>query len=111
MDCHWFCFFFQAEDGIRDLIVTGVQTCALPISPRRPEIAPYVVTKNVSVAAGGGFDRSQKVTGGADLKYGLTPNLTLDAKIGRASGRGRGEISGVAVSLKKKKHREDRLTE
>src|SRR2546421_7136561 len=29
--CHF--FFFQAEDGIRDLIVTGVQTCALPISP------------------------------------------------------------------------------
>src|SRR2546421_6017825 len=26
-----FFFFFQAEDGIRDLIVTGVQTCALPI--------------------------------------------------------------------------------
>src|SRR2546430_13493143 len=28
-------FFFQAEDGIRDLTVTGVQTCALPISQRR----------------------------------------------------------------------------
>src|SRR2546430_13056941 len=28
----WFFFFFQAEDGIRDLTVTGVQTCALPIS-------------------------------------------------------------------------------
>src|SRR5204862_4856451 len=27
-----FFFFFQAEDGIRDLYVTGVQTCALPIS-------------------------------------------------------------------------------
>src|SRR6266568_6798571 len=26
------CFFFQAEDGIRDGTVTGVQTCALPIS-------------------------------------------------------------------------------
>src|SRR5258706_2142621 len=26
------CFFFQAEDGIRDWSVTGVQTCALPIS-------------------------------------------------------------------------------
>ena len=26
-----FCFFFQAEDGIRDVAVTGVQTCALPI--------------------------------------------------------------------------------
>src|SRR5258708_38758204 len=26
------CFFFQAEDGIRDDLVTGVQTCALPIT-------------------------------------------------------------------------------
>src|SRR5260370_16696961 len=31
--CRWcFFFFFQAEDGIRDSSVTGVQTCALPIS-------------------------------------------------------------------------------
>src|SRR2546426_6803525 len=33
----WACcffFFFQAEDGIRDYKVTGVQTCALPISSR-----------------------------------------------------------------------------
>src|SRR5256885_3967409 len=29
------CFFFQAEDGIRDYKVTGVQTCALPIYRRR----------------------------------------------------------------------------
>src|SRR5437773_4661303 len=29
-----FFFFFQAEDGIRDRDVTGVQTCALPIFPR-----------------------------------------------------------------------------
>src|SRR5438034_6501027 len=28
---HFDCFFFQAEDGIRDHCVTGVQTCALPI--------------------------------------------------------------------------------
>src|SRR5438034_9269198 len=43
-----FSFFFQAEDGIRDHCVTGVQTCALPISPaahagepaRRPAPAP-----------------------------------------------------------------------
>src|SRR5216683_6567936 len=32
----FFFFFFQAEDGIRDLIVTGVQTCALPISLAGP---------------------------------------------------------------------------
>src|SRR2546422_6692470 len=30
-------FFFQAEDGIRDVAVTGVQTCALPISRERPD--------------------------------------------------------------------------
>src|SRR2546430_17236602 len=35
-------FFFQAEDGIRDLTVTGVQTCALPISRRvREDADPY----------------------------------------------------------------------
>src|SRR5688572_31580666 len=36
-------FFFQAEDGIRVLTVTGVQTCALPISPaHRPASAREV---------------------------------------------------------------------
>src|SRR2546430_12003383 len=37
-------FFFQAEDGIRDLTVTGVQTCALPIYLRgrgRPRESPF----------------------------------------------------------------------
>src|SRR5699024_11464557 len=37
------CFFFQAEDGIRDRNVTGVQTCALPISN---QIAPLSVFPN-----------------------------------------------------------------
>src|SRR5260221_10000578 len=32
LSCFFFFFFFQAEDGIRDHCVTGVQTCALPIS-------------------------------------------------------------------------------
>src|SRR5881396_2786754 len=59
--------------------LTGLE--GLP-SPRRPEVAPYVVSKNVSVPVGSSsFDRSQKVTAGADLKYGLTPNLTLDATV------------------------------
>src|SRR5205823_8158132 len=31
-------FFFQAEDGIRDKLVTGVQTCALPISLERQPV-------------------------------------------------------------------------
>src|SRR5207247_7470475 len=33
----YFFFFFQAEDGIRDPLVTGVQTCALPIYRREQE--------------------------------------------------------------------------
>src|SRR3712207_8521242 len=33
------CFLFQAEDGIRDIGVTGVQTCALPIWPRVDAVA------------------------------------------------------------------------
>src|SRR6266446_481731 len=32
LEVFFFVFFFQAEDGIRDYKVTGVQTCALPIS-------------------------------------------------------------------------------
>src|SRR6476660_9985304 len=35
MDCMFCFFFFQAEDGIRDDLVTGVQTCALPICRQR----------------------------------------------------------------------------
>src|SRR2546430_9935389 len=34
----WHLFFFQAEDGIRDLTVTGVQTCALPIFWPTPRV-------------------------------------------------------------------------
>src|SRR2546422_10934527 len=33
-------FFFQAEDGIRDVAVTGVQTCALPISELSVQLHP-----------------------------------------------------------------------
>src|SRR2546430_6153744 len=38
-----FFFFFQAEDGIRDLTVTGVQTCALPILGAPPVQGPQTV--------------------------------------------------------------------
>src|SRR6476469_10803460 len=37
-ECFFF-FFFQAEDGIRDTSVAGVQTCALPISGRRTSVS------------------------------------------------------------------------
>src|SRR2546429_1114896 len=40
MGSHCFSFFFQAEDGIRDVAVTGVQTCALPIWLDPGRVAP-----------------------------------------------------------------------
>src|SRR5256885_9784580 len=43
-----FSFFFQAEDGIRDYKVTGVQTCALPISP-----APGAATAHAQIGQWG----------------------------------------------------------
>src|SRR2546429_2435839 len=44
-------FFFQAEDGIRDVAVTGVQTCALPISlwVRRWRVARVAAVTQVSL--------------------------------------------------------------
>src|SRR5205085_8484357 len=48
---YFFFFFFQAEDGIRDLTVTGVQTCALPISGRINRTAGDVgVRRSVNAA-------------------------------------------------------------
>src|SRR2546427_3290082 len=45
-----FFFFFQAEDGIRDLTVTGVQTCALPICA---QMVKEVATKTSDLAGDG----------------------------------------------------------
>ena len=50
-------------------------------TPRRLEVTPYAVTKNVRVSENGGTAREQQITGGADVKYGLTSNLTVDATV------------------------------
>src|SRR6266853_1682661 len=57
-------FFFQAEDGIRDLTVTGVQTCALPISPPAARAAGHVDDR-VHAGAGwpGRLDRGRREPG------------------------------------------------
>src|SRR5437899_192499 len=72
--------FRNSQAGVSSQLGELVGLEGLP-SPRQPEVAPYVVTKNISVPTGSAFDRSQKVTGGADLKYGITPALTLDATV------------------------------
>src|SRR5438046_10718569 len=52
VSCSLVFFFFQAEDGIRDWSVTGVQTCALPISqPPRPAAGPAATVPRPAPAA------------------------------------------------------------
>src|SRR2546427_8886097 len=57
-----FFFFFQAEDGIRDLTVTGVQTCALPISmPFLIEQGQRNLTKPVKLYAQLAIDSARSI--------------------------------------------------
>lgn len=58
--------------------LTGLSDLA---PPRRLELAPYLVTKNVSVAQGGGFGRDQQASIGADFKVAVASNLTLTGTV------------------------------
>src|SRR2546426_2136036 len=49
---HTVFFFFQAEDGIRDYKVTGVQTCALPISTASDSLRKETLSMQESLAVG-----------------------------------------------------------
>src|SRR5256886_10265202 len=79
-------FFFQAEDGIRDLTVTGVQTCALPISYRRGRAAEAVRLLSRACAAEPNNPDAMHQFAGAYLLGGrigpmrelLTPLVELD---------------------------------
>jgi len=58
--------------------LTGIRGIA---SPRRLEVAPYTVMNTANVPAGAGYEQRSMGTMGADVKYGLTSNLTLDATV------------------------------
>src|SRR5688500_20153277 len=93
MSC-MFLFFFQAEDGIRDYKVTGVQTCALPISA-----APDSTLRGIPFAILRAY--SFRVGGVAIVAAEL--GRTSSSEIGRASCRERVEISvGVESRIKKR---------
>src|SRR5690606_41193486 len=97
-------YFFQAEDGIRDYHVNGVQTCALPISEclRRPPDFRR---------APGAQSAGYLYLGDGDLFILQTPQAfgrifkfhrlmtAIKAQIGRASCRERDIVGSVAVSL------------
>src|SRR2546428_8467059 len=80
MLCLFLFFFFQAEDGIRDLIVTGVQTCALPIyapqglggrDPRPPPPRPALPPLSGCVAAALHLRRRRRRQRGQDRRRGV----------------------------------------
>src|SRR5690625_7578409 len=88
----WISFFFQAEDGIRDGHVTGVQTCALPISSARSGPPP---SSHQSALAPTSRRRATATTTAAvsTILVGVGELLGDPQfwKIGRASCRGREE--------------------
>src|SRR5206468_9197950 len=103
--------FFQAEDGIRDLIVTGVQTCALPICA-----ADDLGTRAVQVVGSTGLHLTDIAFSPDHKLYGVTfknfyrldpatghatsvGKLGVRGKIGRASCRERvaGEVGDGVV--------------
>src|SRR2546429_5189226 len=99
-------FFFQAEDGIRDVAVTGVQTCALPISTSvigalKRGLTP--LQKELGIYVCGGRGKHSRQTPQELVSIGDRVGFDGQAQIGRGAWRGRGEISVVAGSFKKKK--------
>src|SRR5437773_3199564 len=91
-------FFFQAEDGIRDRDVTGVQTCALPIYPWQvvvPGALAYLYTKGANADQG---SLSQQFTQKAVAAAALFERRKAQfhqhrPEIGRASCRERAQSS------------------
>src|SRR3712207_7709815 len=98
------CFFFQAEDGIRDIGVTGVQTCALPISPAEAqEWWIETMQQVVETEQWQTYIDENYLT--EDLRWGedFQEYLTETQEIGRASCRGKSVDLGGRRIIKKKK--------
>src|SRR3712207_9424135 len=93
--------FFQAEDGRRDIGVTGVQTCALPIY-----VSLKVESGQFAALVGPTGAGKSTLLGLIARLYHPLPGAGKIDEIGRASGRERVEISVVAGSLNEKRTRE-----
>src|SRR5690606_40730689 len=96
-------FFFQAEDGIRDFHVTGVQTCALPISTHAASSCRSVTVPNAGCSPVNDSCSSSRlqVRSSETLAARNAAKSASSSEIGRASCRERVEIWVGAVSRKK----------
>src|SRR5690349_21967159 len=103
--CCFVFFFFQAEDGIRDLYVTGVQTCALPIwaGGRKSGAVPL----GASLAAAYDVVVARGPQGGPRASSSAVARATASRpspreEIGRASCRGKSVDLGGRRVIKEK---------
>src|SRR5207245_7051908 len=108
-------FFFQAEDGIRDATVTGVQTCALPISEEYPEAHQREGGREAHHDHDHDEREHQESKGGIAHVFMSPPiprwravSSISCAQIGRASCRERGESSGGVRGEEDTEEREKR---
>src|SRR6266496_2285898 len=83
-----FFFFFQAEDGIRDLYVTGVQTCALPICIRG-KVLDVVLSENTAVKVLGSHSMARTASWQEDVRNGMQALIL----------RNQGKFQGVWASF------------
>src|SRR5437763_5338999 len=101
-----FVFFFQAEDGIRDTSVTGVQTCALPISSTPAAFGLSFLTaaarfRGPALLRGGrAFARETFARGLLGVRRAQV-RVEVE-EIGRASCRERGEVEGRSRAYKER---------
>src|SRR2546430_7644212 len=102
--CRYF-FFFQAEDGIRDLTVTGVQTCALPIFPlvQGLGVVLALVALQPQQPAPGGRGNGLGQLGLADPGRALDQQGLVQAgRLGKGRGGEEGRSRWVPYYFKKK---------
>src|SRR5947209_12867254 len=78
-------FFFQAEDGIRDIGVTGVQTCALPIVKRElveePQDWPWSSFRHYLSGAEGVVEIESQWTARKRERMGVMPQIVVQSQI------------------------------
>src|SRR2546429_1226201 len=99
-------FFFQAEDGIRDVAVTGVQTCALPISLAwRHRLSLRGAQRRSNLPAGGVRCLQYEPAGACAARCAMKARANRGSRC--RSGEGRvgeeGRSRGAPDHLKKKK--------
>src|SRR5205807_3922912 len=96
------CFFFQAEDGIRDYKVTGVQTCALPISavpvPTDSFVCVRMKQSKLSVGTGTAALRSPTI-----VASGLTASMSSTSLLSTPTPKRRSEERRVGKECRSRR--------